>query len=217
MGQPLDLDELEAALKALANINRLRLVVELAEPRGYHELELNPSREDAFGSPDRRISRQAVRGHMQTLLDAGVVDRVEPPQRGEPGRFQVNTARLFEMACQMRELAQATVLEPEVGPIAGPHLVVVAGVPEGHVLPMAGRQMAIGSAPQVELQLPYDLAIRPRHAALERGRAGFSLRDLTGEAGSTRINAEPVGASEVRPLCGGDLVGMGRTLLRFEE
>lgn len=67
---------LAVTLAALGSPTRLEIVRRLAAPAGYADLVLPARRRDAAGSPDRTMTRQAVRRHLRILERAGLVRTV---------------------------------------------------------------------------------------------------------------------------------------------
>lgn len=230
MGEP-RLEELERVFKALSNINRLKLLVQLQSPRGYSEIDLSPSRGDSAGSEDRSISRQAVRSHIQELMDLGVV--VEAPSDGQGSRFLVDHSQLFALVEQMRSLAQVqpsveitgrtlnlemTSPPPEAN---GPHLVLVRGVHEGRCFELTDSdedgQWTVGRASEADISLDYDAYVSTDHAKLLRRDGEFFLMDSPANKNGTFLNWEKLTRGGIAPLSSGDVLGVGMSLLVFRE
>lgn len=226
-----DLEELEDAFRALANINRLKLLVTLQSPRGYSEIELTPSRSSGQGSKDRPISRQAVRSHIEELRDIGVV--VETDDDDRKRRFVVDRSRLYAIVERMREL---TTVEPTVEPGGqtmdltgeprapqpeGAHLALVRGVAEGRTFRLEtgdpGSHAVIGRSTEVDVPLDYDAFVSAEHAHVLEKADGFYLRDLPKNRNGTFLNWSKMERGTVAPLSSGDVVGVGRSLLVFRS
>lgn len=93
--------ELEQFMKGLANANRLELLQLLRTPRCLDALHLTPSAVDGRGTSRRPIAKQAVRRHVRTLTDLGIL--AEMGEEGSPSpRFCVDVARLFLFLEQLR-------------------------------------------------------------------------------------------------------------------
>ncbi len=230
MGEP-RLEELERVFKALANINRLKLLVQLQTPRGYSEIDLSPSRGDSAGSEDRSISRQAVRSHIQELMDIGVV--VEAPSDGQGSQFLVDHSQLFALIERMRSLAQIqpTVevtgktlgLEINASPpdADGPHLLLVRGVEEGRCFELDGGdedgQWTVGRASETDITLDYDAYVSSEHAKILRRDGEFFLMDSPANKNGTFLNWEKLTRGGIAPLSSGDVLGIGLSLLVFRE
>ncbi|MDX1612353.1 MAG: FHA domain-containing protein [Candidatus Thermoplasmatota archaeon] len=224
------LEDLERAFKALANINRLRLIVELQNPKGYGDIDLAPSRGDSAGSGDRSISRQAVRGHIQELMDLGVV--VEAESDGPSSQFIVDHARLFALFEQARRL---TAVQPSVDlegttlsldgqrprpTTEGPHLTLVRGVEEGRGFPLRGKdeeEWTIGRSPQSDISLDYDAYVSGKHARVLCQGGDYYLMDLPSNKNGTFLNWQPLSQGGVAPLAPGDIIGVGMSLLVFRD
>lgn len=219
--------DVEQVLKVLSNPNRLQLLRTLQSPKGFADLELAPSRNDGWGSEERAISRQAVRRHVQELMELGVV--VEVPGSGDTvTRFLVNHARLFGVVEQLRQIAtvrpaldlahetiglggRAGVSVPD-----GPHLALVRGVQEGRAFPLAeGGTWTIGRARACAICLDYDPYVSSEHAQVVRKDEGYFLVDLAANKNGTFLNWAPLARGGVAPIRAGDVVGLGMSLLVF--
>lgn len=230
MGEP-RLEELERVFKALANINRLKLLVQLQSPRGYSEIDLSPSRGDSAGSEDRSISRQAVRSHIQELMDIGVV--VETPSDKQGSQFLVDHSQLFALVEQMRSLAQVQPsveidgrtlgLEMNSPPpeATGAHLLLVRGVQEGRCFELDDNdeegQWVIGRATDSDIPLDYDAYASAEHAKIIRRDDEFFLMDSPANKNGTFLNWEKITRGGIAPLSAGDVLGVGMSLLVFRE
>jgi hypothetical protein len=176
-------EELGKVLKALASESRIALLVALQRPLRLSEIDLTPSRE-GWGPGDRTVSRQAVRNQLRILEGLGVVRALTDD--GET-RYVVHHARLYEVTERLRELATVrpevdvahetiSMRSPNVAPRpTGAHLVLVRGVREGQVFPLAGESpeqgWLIGRAKEAAVALDYDPYVSTAHArVLPRGR-----------------------------------------------
>lgn len=97
---------------------------------------------------------------------------------------------------------------------AGPpvHLEIVEGPDRGKKKRFSGVRMVIGRTPGCEFQLS-DQSVSRRHAELIMGGGGLVLRDL-GSGNGTKINGERIGE---QVLTHGDVIGIGKTKLRFHD
>ena len=219
-------EELEATLKQLANVNRLRLLETLQTPRRLAEIELAPSREDGWGSSERAISRQGIKHHLQALLELGVVTPAATAQ-GDPG-YVVNHAMLFGVVEQLRTLATirgAVDVAHDTAPlraggaagaVAGPHLVLARGVHEGRAFPLEGKEeWVLGRSSRCDAVLDYDPYISSEHARIVRKPQGWFLQDIPTNRNGTLLNWAPMVKGGVAPLRPGDVVGIGMSLLVF--
>lgn len=228
----LPLHDIEQALKALANVNRLQLLFELQEPKGYADIDLSPSRDDAWGSGERSISRQAIRGHMEPLLDLGLVK--EAPRSGKRGKaFIVDHGELFTLTEQLRQIATVqpkvevddgtmNLETPARAPdVDGPHLVLVRGVEEGRSFPLVdadpGDRWSIGRTRDAEIALDYDPYVSGDHAHVVRKEDGFFLVDHPDNKNGTFLNWARMTEGGVAPLSPGDVIGVGMSLLVFRR
>lgn len=225
MGQ-IPYDDLEQVFKALANVNRLKLLDQLSRPRGYGDIDLQPSRDDPAGSPDRPISRPAIRRHLQKLIEVGVVHEQD---HGNHKRFLVDHARLFALLQQATDLAT---VQPEVhldgqtmdldasrdrSPSSGPHLVLVRGVREGQTFDLNGHgeRWTIGRRQEAEISLDYDAYVSGQHATVLAKDGGHVLVDLPENRNGTRVNWQTVKPGVPVPLSPGDVIGVGMSLLVY--
>ena len=222
------LHELERVLKALANVNRLKLLETLQVPQGYADINLQPSRGDEWGSDERAISRQALRKHLHELMEIGVV--VELPS-GESGtrRYTVNHARLFGVVEQMRQIATVRggapsggqTVDLEVGRpgggVDGPHLVLVRGVQEGRCYSLVTQnrepEWSIGRGRGADVSLDYDPYASTSHARVVLKERQFFLVDLPSNRNGTFLNWNRMVRGGVAPLKAGDVIGVGMSLL----
>lgn len=223
-------EELEGLLKALGNANRIRLLQALQTPKGYADLDLPPTREDAHGRQDRAITRQALRRHLQELVDIGVVQQRPPGPDGQ-NLFLVDHARIYGVVEQLRELATvrpaAELSTPTIGLTGkvlprgaeGPRLVLVRGVHEGKPFPLDGakREWSIGRDRASEVCLDYDPFVSASHARIEQARGGFALMDLPINKNGTELNWQTLPKGGRAKLLPGDVIGVGTTLLVFRE
>lgn len=227
----LSLHEMERAFKVLGNINRLRLLVDLQEPKGYSEIDLPPSRSDGAGGGERTITRQAVRSHLQHLLDLGLVREVEAEGTGQ--RFIVDHSRLFALMERMREIASVKATMPVEEQTmnltdgsrtqlpACPHLALVRGVHEGRVFPLEAkgetRRWLLGRQRDADVCLDYDAYVSSEHAEVLQQEDQHYLRDLPVNRNGTFLNWQRLQPGSTAPLKAGDVVGVGRSLLIFRQ
>lgn len=228
---PAHLGELQRALKALASPNRLQLLLALQEPRRITDIALQPERPGtgAWGTAERRLTRQAVKEHLEELLALGAVMALQEDQET---RYVVNHARLFEVTEQLREIAtvkprvdvpQDTVAHDHTVRAAkppGPHLVLVRGVREGSVWPLGpakGEGWLIGRSKEAEVSLDYDPYASSAHARVVAKEGRHFLVDLPGNTNGTFLNWQPMVRGGVAPLESGDLIGVGMSLLLYRR
>lgn len=220
-------EDVEHVIRALSNPNRLALLRALQSPRSLAELELPPSRGDAWGSGERSITRQAVRRHVQELMELGVV--IEAPATGDRvTRYLVSHARLFGVVEQLRQIAtvRPTVqVEDETVGIRGhssmtvpegPHLALVRGVEEGRAFRLSGAgSWTLGRASSCAICIDYDPYVSGEHARVIQKGDVFFLADLAANKNGTLLNWTPMTRGGVAPLKAGDVIGVGMSLLVF--
>jgi hypothetical protein len=228
-----DLRKLEEALTALANVRRLELLELLKQPKGYSEIDLSPTRSD----DGRPISREAVRKHVQKLVDIGVVvERTNPGDQRK--QFVLDPARLFSLFERLRHLAQ---IQPtsrvsretqdhdtdeldDENPHAktdGPHLVLTRGVEEGRTFELPDPEptgaLSVGRAKANDVVLDYDAFVSSRHAEIETRQGRYFVVDLPQNKNGTFLNWERLDPGTPAPLEAGDILGVGRSRLVFRD
>ena len=98
-----------------------------------------------------------------------------------------------------------------------PALIVVNGPLEGHVFALEGAgPWTLGRDVGAQARIQHDPFVSREHATIARAGAGFSIREHEAKNG-IRVNWRTLGHGEASPLVGGDLVGIGRTLLVFRR
>lgn len=230
-------DELEAKLKALSSLNRLRLVAELRRPRTVDDIHLTPSNDDE--NADRPLTRQGVRHHLSRLEEADLVrSTTRSSDAGRDRReYVVNEPALFGLLEELRGLvapgtnapsdpfqtdaakAEATTDWPD-----GPKLVLLQGADEeqiydlGRIEPQAerGRGWVIGRSPESEIPLQYDPYLSAQNTEVLRRGDGFRLVDLRTSRNGTILNDERLPPGDEVPLSHGDVVRVGCSTLVFQ-
>jgi DNA-binding transcriptional ArsR family regulator len=230
---PSNADEVLArSLDALATASRLALIRELRTPKSLSEIRVG-----AVGDPDRPLSRQAVREHLERLMEIGVVLAREAARGyGETMEYSLNHQTLYALSEEFRGLARLRpTLEPalptlSVGPggdgssaASSPALVLVKGLDEGRVFdlrppPGAGSaHWIIGRRRGVQVALDFDPFVSSEQAVVEWDGRAHCLRDLPESRNGTLVNFRPLERGEARALAPGDVVGVGRSLLVFQS
>jgi hypothetical protein len=84
--------------------------------------------------------------------------------------------------------------------------------------PERPSSLSIGRRKRCWLRLPQDLEVSSLHAELHvlEGGSGLAVRDAKSTNGS-KLNGQPLQPQQNYPLCDGDLIGVGRTSVRFVE
>lgn len=220
------LDALALYLATLGNENRLRLLRQLRRPRRLSELRVSPEASRRGENPERAVSRQAVRHHMEKLLAIDVAQRHKRGPAFAGDEFLVNHRQLFLIAEQVRDLAR---LEPTEAPaqletrasipLARPSptsaraLVLVHGVGEGRSWPLAlGQAVVVGRAKDSQVRLDYDPFVSGRHVEVRTGPDGTVAMDL-GSRNGTLLNWSPMRPRQPVDLRAGDVLGVGRSSL----
>jgi DNA-binding transcriptional ArsR family regulator len=224
--EPFESDGICAFLRALSNENRLRLLEQLQRPRSAAELILPPTRGAKDAEGPRAISRQALRRHLDALLEIGVIERVEG--EGSEPRFVLNHARLYYKLDQLRALARlrgaggaSRILRASpflAEPVAAPHLLLVRGAGEGRAFALdassSHRGWVLGRSPGAEVLLDYDPCVEREHARVTLRASRYKIEDLGSENG-TGLNDRRLGPHESAPLRPGDVLGVGLSVLVF--
>ena len=89
-------------------------------------------------------------------------------------------------------------------------LIVVAGGPEGHELPLDRPRLVVGRGPGADLDFADD-AMSQEHAALEFIAGRFHITDL-GSVTGTQVNGV---TTDQRELCHGDRIGVGDVVVQI--
>lgn len=216
------------ALAALASETRLALLRELRVPRALREIEVASRDGGDRGHP---LSRQAVRLHLDRLLDLGIV-LARPAERayGATTEYVVNHQRLFALSEEFRGLARLRPLEePELptalgdGPAppsrSGACLAVVKGLDEGRLFPLAPPApeggWVVGRRRGADVPLDFDPFVSAENSVVEWRDGRHAVRDLPGSRNGTTLNFRRLPKGGAAPLRHGDLLGVGRTFLLF--
>ncbi|MDX1612120.1 MAG: FHA domain-containing protein [Candidatus Thermoplasmatota archaeon] len=232
-GFEINYEQLAEFLTALAYPTRLELLDQLKVPRTLGDIHVRPTRAGGGSNPDRSLSRPAVLGHLEKLMEKGLVrtDEVEKAGRQVP-RYAVNPARLYALMEELRRLsvtfagrgrgpdATGTLAGGgPVEPVEGPRLLLVHGVYEGKHFPLtaetsqAGRWV-IGRSRQNPVSLDYDPYVSTENAVITQEDERFVLTDLESKNG-TSVNWEPLEPGGRRTLKPGDVIGVGWSRLSF--
>ncbi len=224
-------EELATTLAALANATRLAILKAVVVPRPLHLIRVRTLSERGVEGP-RLASRQAVKEHLDRLVQHGIVHTREGGQEGV--EYVVNHRRLFQISEEVRDLASvrmsADVVEEPTIPAAqpggarpepGPRLLLVKGLREGrtfelgHVAP--GEPLVLGRRDRSEVPLSYDPYVSSRHALLARQGEGFTLEVAPEATNPAYVNLVALQPGEPRPLRHGDVIHLGRSVLVFWE
>lgn len=213
-------------LEALASPTRLDLLATLRTPRALSEIRVTPTHSREGENPERPLSRQGIQRHLDTLLDAGLVERVPGETRARGDSFVLNHERLFALVDEIRSLARlrpvavASPRETLDGRAAtrarlpdAPRLLVAYGRDDGVAFGLdgpVGARWRIGRSASCEVRLDYDPYLSQEHARVVRTSSGYEIEDA-GSRNGTLLNWEPLDGK--RALASGDLVTVGRCVL----
>jgi len=221
-------EALAEQLEVLASAARLELLHALRTPSPLHEIRLAAHEPRAGMARGRPLSRQAVAHHLDQLVEFDLVRRVV----GVPGGgYVLNHERLFALVDELRSLAKLRPLAPgmmqpgatiQAGrdastlSVAAPRLVVAYGRDDGAAFGLRDvRRLEIGRAAGCDLRLDYDPFVSNRHCSIERGPDGFHIVDAS--RNGTWVNGARLGPGGRQRLRSGDLLGIGRSLLVFQD
>lgn len=227
-GTQADLESLVADLSALAHLHRVRLLQGLTEPRYGEELG------ELLGT-----TRQNALKHVQQLEDRGFVRRLDGQRASGPVvEYQVVPKRLFALTVALSELCR---LEPRGGPqrrrdeptmddpsppgndvgepfSLGARLLVLNGPASGRSLELGPdrNRLTVGRDKDRDLALAADPFVSSHHAEVHATVNGHSLVDVF-SANGTFHNFKRLPKGGRVPLRVGDVVGIGRTQLVYQE
>ena len=237
----IDAEALEKNLKVLAVANRIELLTLLRTPHALDDIDLSPGSSQAGARPERTITRQAVRGHLEKLIEAGLVRVRVGDRKGEKGRravqeYYVDHARLFAVVDELRKLSliesrveadpYATSLLGQSGIVVWPDglkVVVVRGTHEGKAISLKHaaleppRGWIVGRAPRCAVRLEYDPYVSNENSEIIPEGSGFRLLDLRSARNGTHLNWQRLPVGGEAKLRSGDIIGVGRSLLLFRQ
>ncbi len=219
-----DFDGLAGFLSTLGNSSRLRVLYQLRRPKIVADMRLSPAR----GRTERPVSRQAVRHHLDKLVEIEAIHRKKKGAAFEGDEYLVNHRQLFLIAEAVRDLARLkptevpvqTETKPVVAlarpPLAGRQgLVLVHGVEEGRSWPLeTGRALVIGRGGDAQVQLDYDPFVSTKHAEVAAQTDRVTLTDL-GSRNGTNWNWMPLKPGQQARLAPGDVIGIGKSSLVY--
>lgn len=223
-------DPLVESLQAIASPNRLRLLSLLREPRTVADIELEATDEN---DTDRNITRQGVRHHLDKLREAGFVHvRAIEKDGRRVHEYETDPGSLYEVGEALKTLPLSPLsshrdLDPPPTwdpPKPGvPTLTVVHGAAIGRSFPLSeptsfpNRGWVVGRGGTVDVPLDWDPQVGEQTAEIERRGRELDLIDLRASPNRLSVNGQALERGERRTLSDGDVVGAGRTLLRFQE
>jgi DNA-binding transcriptional ArsR family regulator len=212
--------DLAATFQSLAHPTRVQLLESLREPATAGQLA------QRFG-----ISRQAMKKHLQVLLDAGLV-HVAGGSRPilTAHRYAANPVMLyvfketvwnlggFSAPLRLPPIPTAVAEQPRPGsPLSQPGLLLVHGDAPGRWYPLEERDSwTIGRDPGQDLVVPNDLFASGRHAALARAGDGWTVTDLRSRNG-TWLDFARIPAGRPGPIRTGQVLTVGRSHFVFRS
>lgn len=217
---------LAQALSALGSPTRLALMRAIRVPCTLHEISVG----SLEGVPDRPLARQTVTGHLERLMEVGVISsRQVMRSYGETSEFVVNHQALFGLSEEVRRLARLRpAVEPTVETIHGgverpsdvarPCLVLVRGLDEGATFdlrPGQAQEWVIGRRRGVAVSLDFDPSISSQNSIITWQGGHHELQNDASSRNGTSLNFRRLRDDEKTPLRHGDLIGVGRVLLLY--
>lgn len=231
---------LALVLEALGNENRLDLLEQLRTPRTVSEIELSPGQTREGENPDRPMSRQGIRVHLQRLSEIGVVYARKARRGGVVvDEYALNHPRIFALLEDLRSLgalqsegAELPGAEPTLegklpspsSRTAQPRLTLVKGLHEGRSFPLTGptrdgpeRGWVIGRRSDLAVALDYDPFVSSQNSEVTLEGGAYRLHDLRSNRNGTYLNWQRLPKGGTAALTQGDVIGVGRSLLVFRE
>ncbi len=236
--EPVDYDALESALRALSYSSRLELLRLLRQPAALQDLQLAPRQVRSGENPDRTISRQSLKAHLDKLIEVGLVQVQDPHAPGKRAKeYTVNPQRFYQLLEEFRKIGLQTTGGPvtrdetvdlsQLRPPAmepGPKLLLVHGLAEGRIYPLEtkdlvdGRGWILGRKEGIPISLSYDPYVSLENAEiLKTEDRGYDLLDLRTSKNGTWLNWNRLERGEKKRLTPGDVIGVGRSSLVFRE
>lgn len=217
-------------LEAVASPVRLEILRALRSPRTIGEIRVGAGRSREGERPERTLARQTVAHHVEQLEALGLVERISTAA-GEA--YVLSHPRVFALTDELRGLAKLRALVDDAGPPqtftaqpqrplpipAAPRLVVAYGRDDGagHALHGdVGKRWRIGRGASCEVRLDYDPFASSESCVVERTPRGFVVEDL-GSRNGTWLDFERLPPKGRAPLKDGRILGVGRSLLVFQE
>ncbi len=223
-----DHEALAGSLETLASPVRLRLLEALRRPVRVGQIRVAAPEENG---PDRLLSRQAISWHLDQLIEAGLVRKLDAPGRGH--LYVLDHRHLFAVVDELHGLTKLkpyAVVEDDRATmdhqadglatrLAGPRLVLVYGRDEGTTFPLNGASeeaWTIGRDPSCDIPLDYDPFASARHSRIQLDNGHHVVEDL-GSSNGTQLNGAPLEPGAPEPLTPGDILIVGRSRLVFQE
>lgn len=207
-------------LGTVSSPRRLRLLLLLAEGFALERVKRASER-----------SPEDIEEDLEELRAAGLVEDHTVRQRDVDRAFVPDLTQLHELGEALRGLSIAYGQSPgrpdtpptwPPAPSDPPSLTVVHGTTLGRSFPLetdgspSRRGWIIGRGDDVDVPLEEDPYVGPEAGEIVPREGRFELVDLRSSDRRVSLNGQPLDRGERRELSTGDLVGVGRSLLRFE-
>ncbi|MDX1611750.1 MAG: FHA domain-containing protein [Candidatus Thermoplasmatota archaeon] len=233
------LDTLERDLKALSFANRLELLTQLREPKTLGDLVLTPAHEEEGGT--RTLTRQAIRHHLDKLVEAGMVR--SRSGKGKDGRtrleYVMDEAQVYAVAEALRAISaqgpqgahQPESTQDFQTPGAtqgawpdGPKLVLAHGAQDLKVFQLQREDLEpprgwiVGRDANAHVRLPYDPFVSGQSVEIiPEQDGGYRMMDLRTARNRSAHNGEPLPVGGEVSIEHGDMLRVGSSLLVFHD
>lgn len=220
----IDFERLSTYLKALAHPARLEILWRLRIPATPGDIVVKPRRRDEGLQQERAMSRQSIMEHIEHLETIGVVNHVP-----DEGGYVTSAQHLFAIVEDMRALSaieatmrvdvDSTMMKPgqETATwLPGRKLVLVAGPWEGRAFGLAGGgPWTVGRGSAQTVALTYDPYASAESARVVQEGSDLHIEAVPGARNPPHVNFVPV--ARPRILRAGDIIGVGRSLLVYQD
>jgi len=226
---------LAETLSALGSPARLAILGQLRAARTLREIEVHAVEPGARAErAERTLSRQAIREHLDRLVEIGVVIPREAERTyGATVEYLLSQQKLFAVSEEFRSLAR---LRPVAEPggvtisaepsssayeLSGPCLIMVKGLEEGTTFDLrptgpGPAEWVIGRKRGLAVSIDFDPYVSTENTLIYAEGGAHFVKDLPDSKNGTTLNFRPLAKGKAHVLRTGSLIGIGRTLLMFQ-